>query len=137
MSPGKCQTPDPGPIANQFGTARAGASRSRRLDVEVEPVGGNVQLGRRLGTDKRDPVVPDPPGIGPTHPDEATLVGAELPEALWGQPGGPGVEGPPSGEDKPLAGTSNTPRVPDIGLQAEVEMRAVDAAVGQGKIYPD
>ena len=133
MSPGKCQAPDPCPNANQFGAARAGASRRRRLDVEVEPVGGKVQLGRRLGTQKRDPVVPDDPGIGPTHPDEATLVGAEFPEAPWGQPGGAGVKGPPRGEDEPLAGTSNAPRVPDVGLQAEVERRAVDACPGPGQ----
>src|SRR6202035_865861 len=116
MSPGKCQAPDPCPIADKFGAARAGASRGRRLDAEVEPVGGNVQLGRRFGTNERDPVVPDHPGIGPTHPDEATLVGAEFPEAPWGQPGGAGVEGPPSGEDEPLAGPSHALRVPDVGL---------------------
>ena len=84
MSPRKSQTPNPCPIANEFGAARADALRSRRLDVEVEPVGGNAQLGRRLGTHKRDPVVPDDPGIGPTHPDEATLVSAEFTEARWG-----------------------------------------------------
>src|ERR1700722_16093681 len=129
MSPGKDQASDPGPHARQLWAALSGASRSRRLDVEVEPVGRSLQLCRRLGTGQRDAVVPDHPGIRLTHPDEAPLMGAELPEAPWGQPGGAGVKSPPSGEDKPLAGTSKSPRVPDIGLQAEVEGRTVDAAL--------
>ena len=96
----------------RFGSARASALGRRRLDVEVEPVGGNVQLVRRLGTDERDPIVPDDPGIGSTYPDEATLVGTEFPEAPGGQPGGAGVKGPPCGEDETFAGTSTAPRVP-------------------------
>ena len=43
MSTGEGQPPDPGPIANQIGATRASASTSRRLDVEVEPVGRNGQ----------------------------------------------------------------------------------------------
>lgn len=80
-----------------------------------------MQLGGRLGTDKRDPVIPDDPRIGPTDPDEASLVGAKFSEPAWGEASGARVKGPPSGEDEPLAGASNVARVPDVGLEPEVE----------------
>src|SRR6201999_4212874 len=88
LSSDKCQAPDPCPIAHSIRAVRADASDLRGLDVEVEPVGRNGQMDRRLRTDKRDAIAPGDPGIGPTHSDKASLVGSKFPKSSWGQPGG-------------------------------------------------